>query len=213
MSWDADRQQRLGGERATFLEDRGQVRVLDVFAREHENLSFLRFLRAATVFAPFGVGCTFRCCPRSADAFQQHGGRFVVWVLRYQLAAEGLGEQRGCQALDLGAGGGVAGFEAVRIGEQDFDAVDDFGLFTERRYQCMRAQYRLLVDLWHITCCSSCVLPEVASHWFTQKHVVKERRKDACIRTAFHHQIWIDEAVRRTIVDRADSHILMVLAR
>ena len=65
-------------------------------------------------------------CSAGADAFQQHGGGFVVRVLRYQLATEGLGEQRGRQALDLGAGGGVAGFEAVGVGEQGFDAADDF---------------------------------------------------------------------------------------
>ena len=29
-------------------------------------------------------------------------------------------------------------------------------------------QYCLLVGLWHITCCSSRVLSEVASQWFTQ---------------------------------------------
>ena len=32
--------QRFGCERAAFLEDRGQVRVLDVFAHEHETSDF-----------------------------------------------------------------------------------------------------------------------------------------------------------------------------
>ena len=77
--------------------------------------------------------CRWLLRPRGADAFQQHGGGFVVRVLRHQLAAEGLGEQRGRQAFDLGAGGGVAGFEAVGIGEQGFDAADDFVLFIDTR--------------------------------------------------------------------------------
>ena len=85
----------------------------------------------------------FRRCPRSADAFQQHGGGFVVRVLRHQLAAEGLGEQRRRQAFDLGAGGGVAGFEAVGVGEKGFDTADDFVLFIEGRQQEMGTQYDL----------------------------------------------------------------------
>ena len=35
------------------------------------------------------------------------------------------------QALDLGAGGGVAGFEAVGVGEQGFDAADDLALLVD----------------------------------------------------------------------------------
>ncbi len=103
------------------------------FAREHEHLGFLWCLRAAAAFAPLGSGCAFRrLSARGADALQQHGGGFVVGVLRHQLAAEGLGEQCGRQAFDLGAGGGVAGFEAVGVGEQGFDAADDFVLLFAR---------------------------------------------------------------------------------
>ena len=91
-------------------------RLDDIFARlaDGGTTAALRFGR--------------RCRTRSADALEQHRGGLVVRVLGDQLAAEGLGEQGGRQALDLGAGGGVAGFEAVGVGEEGFDAADDFGL-------------------------------------------------------------------------------------
>ena len=56
-------------------------------------------------------------------------------VLGDKLAAEGLGEQGGCQPLDLGAGCGVAGFEAIGVGEERFDAADNLRLFLKWRQQ------------------------------------------------------------------------------
>ena len=72
-----DADQRLGGERATFLEDRGQVRVLTSL-RVSMRTSALRFLRAATAFAPFK--------PCSTDA--AHGG--CVPAARRQVRRLGL---------------------------------------------------------------------------------------------------------------------------
>lgn len=59
---------------------------------------------------------------RLPQAAQQLGGRFLAGVLRHQLAAKGLGQQRGREALGSRAGGLQAGFQPIGIGEQDFYA-------------------------------------------------------------------------------------------
>ena len=64
------------------------------------------------------------------DALQQHAGRFVVRVLRHQLAAERLGKDALGQAVDARLSGFDASFELVGEGEELFDAADDFGLFV-----------------------------------------------------------------------------------
>ena len=57
-----------------------------------------------------------------ADALQQHAGRFVVRILRHQLAPEGLGENAPGQRVDALLGGGDFRFELVGEGEELFDA-------------------------------------------------------------------------------------------
>ena len=119
----------LCGEWTAFFEDRGQVIALDVLAIQHDSLCLLSLARAATALALPGPGGLVRA--GGADAFEQDAGGFVVGVLRHQFAAEGLGEQGRREAFDLGAGGDVAGLNAVGEGEQGFDAADDLGLFIK----------------------------------------------------------------------------------
>jgi hypothetical protein len=87
------------------------------------------------------------------DALQQFFCWFVVRVLRNQLAAKGLVEQRGGKTFDLLTGGGVAGFEAVGEGEEGFDTADDFVLFGE-------------VWKWETQCLSSFSFPRMANTSF-----------------------------------------------
>lgn len=76
--------------------------------------------------AAFGFG---RGGALGADTFQQHAGRFVGGVLWHQFAAERLGEQTLGQRVDALLGSGDLGFQLVGVGEELFDAADDFGLF------------------------------------------------------------------------------------
>jgi hypothetical protein len=46
--------------------------------------------------------------------------------LGHEFAPEGFGEQGGGEAIEVGAGGGVAGFEAIGVGEEGFNAANDF---------------------------------------------------------------------------------------
>ena len=52
------------------------MNVLNVFTREHEDLSLLRCLGVAAACAPLGTHCFSGCGARGADALQQdRGGR------------------------------------------------------------------------------------------------------------------------------------------
>lgn len=58
--------------------------------------------------------------------FQQLASGLVVRVLRYKLATECLGQQGWGQAIGGGLGGLQASLQAVGIGEEEFNAADDF---------------------------------------------------------------------------------------
>lgn len=66
-----------------------------------------------------------------ANPLQQLFRRFIVGILRHQFTAKGLGEEGRGQLVNLLAGGGVAGFEAIGENEKGFDAADDFVLLGE----------------------------------------------------------------------------------
>ena len=76
-------------------------------------------------------------------------GRLVGRVLRDQLAAESLGEQRWRELPDALARARVARLETVDEGEQRFDAADDFVLFVgarewqQKRFDCAEKNVRL----------------------------------------------------------------------
>ena len=78
------------------------------------------------------------------DALQQRGRRFIVWILRHQFAAEGFGQERWRQLVDLGAGSLIARGQAVGVGKEDFNAADDFVLPTAASFLALFQ--RLLVS-------------------------------------------------------------------
>ena len=63
------------------------------------------------------------------DACEQRAGRFVVWVLGYQFASKGFGEDALGEMVDTAFGRGDFGFQLVGEGEELFYAADYFGLF------------------------------------------------------------------------------------
>jgi len=65
-------------------------------------------------------------CP---DSFQQHRGRFVVFVLFYQLTAEGLFQDGLAQGGGLLEGGGEGLVELVGFGEFGFQLFNNLTLF------------------------------------------------------------------------------------
>ena len=69
---------------------------------------------------------------RCPQPFEQHGCRFIVWVLRHQFAAEGFGQERRCHLIDLGAGGLIARHQTVSVGKEEFDTADNCVLFSQR---------------------------------------------------------------------------------
>src|SRR5437870_4211599 len=71
--------------------------------------------------------------PGTSDAFQQNGSGFVVWVLRDEFAAEGFGEDRLRELLDVRFGFRVARYELIGQRKQRFYAAHDFVLFGEWR--------------------------------------------------------------------------------
>ena len=68
---------------------------------------------------------------RLTQPFQQGGGGFVGGILGDEFAAEGFGEDGGRQALHGLLRAAQPRFDPVRVGEQGFDAADDFLLFGE----------------------------------------------------------------------------------
>ena len=107
------------------------MRVLNVFTREHEDLSLLRCLGAAAAVRRLEPAVS----PAAARAVRMRSSRTEAGSSlgscgtsspRKALLAARVSNAR------LGAGGGVAGFDVVGIGEQGLDAADDFVLLAWR---------------------------------------------------------------------------------
>src|SRR5215831_14226715 len=68
-----------------------------------------------------------------ANPLQQNRCRFVAWVLRHEFAAEGFGEERGRELVNLRLRRVKPRLDLVRQRKQRFHPAHDFLLLGERR--------------------------------------------------------------------------------